>query len=272
MKANIRVKDWIEDLPKMGKIFFSQEEIITRFPDLSLPTIRRSLYRCVEKKKVLSVWHGFFVVLLDEYGMKGVAPPTEYIDQLMKHLGKDYYIALLSAAELHGASHQAPQEFFVICNNTNLRDKLKNDVKINFKKKKTIPKKHLIQLVTNSGYINVSDPILTAYDLVCYAKSSGGINRVATVINELAEKIRFSNVNKEFMHSFAPAVTQRLGYLFEELGYDELADKLHRKADIAGLKFRKMPLVIVGKTKDLSGYPVNERWKLIINEQIDIDE
>jgi len=272
MQTYKKIKDWVEDLPKMGKIFFSQEEIITQFPDMSLQTIRRSLYRCIEKKKVQSVWHGFFAVALVEYGMKGIAPPIEYIDQLMKYLGKEYYVALLSAAELYGAAHQAPQEFFVICNTTNLRDKLKKDVKINFMSKKIIPHKHLTQMTTNSGYINVSSPILTAYDLLCYTKSVGEINRVGTVINDLVEKIRLTNVNKEFMLSFTPAITQRLGYLFEELGFEELANKLYRKAEIAGLKFRKVPLVIAAKTKDLSKYPVNKRWKVVINEQIDIDE
>jgi predicted transcriptional regulator of viral defense system len=95
---------------------------------------------------------------------------------------------------------------------------------------------------------------------------------VATIINDLAEKIRFTNVDKEFMQSFSPAITQRLGYLFEELGFEELANKLYRKTELAGLQFRKTPLVIADIKKDLSKYPVNGKWKLIINEQIDIDE
>jgi predicted transcriptional regulator of viral defense system len=224
------------------------------------------------KKKIQSAWQGFYVVVLPEYGVRGIAPPTEYIDQLMKYLGKNYYVALLSAAEIYGAAHQAPQEFFVICNTTNIRSKIKKDVKINFVAKKIISQKHLTQIMTNSGYINVSSPILTVYDLVCYIKSVGGINRVATIINDLTGKIRFTNVDKEFIQSFSPAVTQRLGYLFEELGFTELANKLYRKTELAGLKFRKTPLVIADKTKDLLNYPVNDRWKLIINEQIDIDE
>jgi len=272
MSTYSSIRDWVEDLPKRGKSIFLKEEVEQQFPNLTNHNIQMTLYRLALKKKIQSVWHGFFVVTLPDYGMKGVAPPIEYIDQLMKYLGKDYYVALLSAAQLYGAAHQAPQEFFVICNTTNLRDKLKKDVKINFMAKKTIPHKHLTQMMTSSGYINVSSPILTAYDLLCYTKSVGEINRVGTVINDLAEKIRFTKVDKEFMQSFTPAITQRLGYLFEELGFEELAGKLYRKAEVAGLKFRKVPLVIVNKAKDLSKYPVNDRWKIIINEQIDIDE
>jgi len=272
MQACRKVRDWIEDLPQKGKITFSQEEVFNQFPNLSLKAIRSTLYRYVEKKKVQSVWHGFFVIILAEYRIKGNVPPIEYIDQLMKYLDKDYYVALLNAAELYGSAHQAPQEFFVICNTTKLRDKQKKDIKINFLSKKTIPQKQLTQMMVNSGYVNVSSPILTAFDLVCYAKSIGEINRVATVLNDLSEKIRFTNVDKELMQSFSSATTQRLGYLFEELGFEELANKLCRKAEIAGLKFRKIPLTIVDKTKDLSKYPVNNKWKVIINEQIDIDD
>jgi len=272
MNAYNKIKDWIEDLPKRGKGTFYKEELEQQFPNLTNHNIQMTLYRLALKKKIQSVWHGFFVIVLPEFGIKGIAPPTEYIDQLMKYLGKDYYVALLNAAEIYGAAHQAPQEFFVICNTTNLRNKIKKDVKINFVAKKVIPQKYVTQIMTNSGYINVSNPILTAYDLVCYIKSVGGINRVATIINDLAEKIRFTNVDKEFMQLFSPAVTQRLGYIFEELGFEELANKLYRKTEIAGLKFRKAPLVIADITKDLLKYPVNDRWKLIINEQIDIDE
>jgi predicted transcriptional regulator of viral defense system len=266
------IKDWVEDLPKRGKNTFSKEDAVQQFPHLTNHNIQTALYRLVLKNKIQSVWQGFFVVILPEHGMRGIVPPVQYIDQLMKFLGKNYYVALLSAAELHGAAHQAPQEFFVICNTNKLRTKVKKDVKINFVAKKNIIKKHLSQMMTRSGYIEVSSPLLTAYDLICYIKNIGGINRAATIIYDLAEKIRFTNLDKEFMQSFPPVVTQRLGYLRNELGFDELADKLYHKAQNAGLKFRKAPLVVVNKSKDLSKYQIDDKWKIIINEQIDIDQ
>ena len=39
-----------------------------------------------------------------------------YIDDLMRHEGRPYYVGLLRAAELHGASHQAVMEFQVVTN------------------------------------------------------------------------------------------------------------------------------------------------------------
>jgi predicted transcriptional regulator of viral defense system len=266
------VKDWIEDLPKKGKVTFSQGEVIAQFPEMALPSLRSSLYRCIETKKIQPVWQGYFAVVLHDYGLRGIVPPMEYIDQLMKYLAKDYYVALLSAAEIHGAAHHAPQEFFVICNSTKLRNTCKNDTKINFVAKKTILKSHLKKIMTNSSYVDVSSPILTAFDLACYSKNVGGINRVATILNDLAKQIRFTNVDKAFMLSFSAATTQRLGYILDQLGFSVQANKLYKKARSARLKFRKIPLVIVDKTKDLSRYAINEKWKIIVNEQIDIDE
>jgi hypothetical protein len=40
-----------------------------------------------------------------------VVPADWFIDDLMGHLGRRYYVALLSAAARHRASHQAPQVF-----------------------------------------------------------------------------------------------------------------------------------------------------------------
>ena len=67
----------------------------------------------------------------------------------MKFLGKEYYVALLSAATLQGAAHQQPMEFFVITNSRILRDKQKDDVKINFVTKKNIPIKYLTQVMVS---------------------------------------------------------------------------------------------------------------------------
>jgi predicted transcriptional regulator of viral defense system len=272
MEQYSKIRYWIEDLPKRGKIVFSQQEIEKQFPHLSLDSIRSSLYRLVAKKKIQSVWHGFFVIVPVEYGLKGVVPPVEYIDHLMKYLGKDYYISLLSAAALHGAAHQQPMEFYVITNSDNLRDKLKGDIKINFATKKNIPTQYLTQIMTNSGYVNVSTPELTAFDLIVYAKNIGGMNRVATVLSELAEAMNFEKSDVDFFKLFSNAAIQRLGYLLELLGFNDLSDTLEEKSKQADIKFKKYPLSAVAKGANLSGCPIDDKWKIIINTPIEIDD
>jgi len=237
MEGYSKIGQWIEDLPKRGKTVFSKQEITTLFPDMPSDNIRNTLYRFSKKKKIQSVWRDFYVVILPEYGLKGVAPPIEYIDQLMKFLGNDYYIALLSAAALQGAAHQVPMEFFVITNSRILRDKQKDDVKINFVTKKNIPAQYITQVMVNSGYVNVSSPELTAFDLLIYEKNVGGINRVATILSELAETLNFENISVDFLKSLNVSIIQRLGYLLDLLEFEELANVLFQKSKEADVKF-----------------------------------
>ena len=135
--------------------------------------------------------------------------------------------------------------------------------------KKNIPTSFLIQKKTKSGYVLVSSPELTAMDLILYDKEIGGINRAATVLNELAEELNFRDMAISIFDNTPVPVVQRLGYLLEELDYSELADDLLRKTKEAGILFRKSPL----KTgKDSEDCEYNAKWKIIINEEIEIDE
>lgn len=273
MEEGSKIRYWVDNLPKMGKNVFTKEDVTRQFPFLSVPNVRNALHRLVKKGVIQSVWHGFYVVIPPEYGLKGVVPPIEYIDRLMKYLNREYYVGLLSAAALQGAAHQQPQEFTLVTDSTNLRGKVKKGVKINFIAKKNIPTPYLKQMTTRNGYIQVSTAELTAMDLILCVKEIGGVNRAATVLNELAEIMNFENVGQDFFGYFNAAVIQRLGYILDEaLGYKEVADTLFRKAEEAGVKFRKYPLKVIKKDAKPSEYDVNKKWKIIINEEIEIDE
>jgi len=272
MEEYSKIGQWVEDLPKRGKSVFTKKEVEKQFPVLSHYSIRNSLNRLAKKRKIQSVWRDFYAVILPEYGLKGVVPPIEYIDKLMKFLDKDYYISLLSAAALQGAAHQMPMEFFVITNSRILRDKQKDNVKINFVTKKNIPTQYVTPIMVSSGYVNVSKPELTAFDLVIYEKNVGGINRVATVLNELAETLNFENINVKFLKSLNVAIIQRLGYLLDLLEFKELANVLFQKSKEADIRFRKYPLSVLSEKKKYADYQINDKWEIIINEEIEIDE
>ena len=140
------IRDWIEDLPKRGKITFSKEEVELQFPHLSNHNIHNTLDRLAIKKKIQSVWRGFEVVVHVEYGLKSVVNPIEYIVQLMDFLGHKYYIGLLSAVAIHSAAHQQLMKLMLVTASNNLREKVKNDVKISFAAKKEISQQYLQQI------------------------------------------------------------------------------------------------------------------------------
>lgn len=264
------VNNWIEDLQKDGRICFSFVEVIEKFPSHSRIVLKNSLTRLTNKKKISSVWKGFYVIVPIEYQSKGIIPETFYIDQLMKFLGRDYYISLLNAAVFYGAAHQQPQEFTVITTPPSLRSKQKKGVKINFNSKTAILEQFTEQRKTPTGYIRISSAELTATDLIQFEKEIGGINRAATVLNELAESCDFSKLTEQFFQYVPIPVIQRLGYLLDEvLGYQTKAADLYLCTKKYNISFRKTPLK---NRKSITNCETNQKWKVIINEQIEIDE
>jgi predicted transcriptional regulator of viral defense system len=95
---------------------------------------------------------------------------------------------------------------------------------------------------------------------------------VATVLSELAEAMNFENISEEFLKSLNVAIIQRLGYLLDLLDFENLANELFQKSKNAGIKFRKYPLSFLSKKTHLSDYQTNNKWKIIINEEIETDD
>ena len=54
------------------------------------------------------------MVVPAEYRVAGAPPAAWYIDAFMKAIDAPYYVGVLTAAALHGAAPQQPQEFQVV--------------------------------------------------------------------------------------------------------------------------------------------------------------
>ncbi len=264
------VHNWIEDLQKDGKVCFSLVDVEEKFPLHSRSVLKNALTRLVRKNKICSVWKGFYVIITIEYQSKGIIPEVYYIDWLMNFLGRNYYVSLLNAAVFHGAAHQQPQEFTIVTTPPSLRSTQKKGTKINFNNKKIILQQFTEQRKTPTGYVRISSPELTATDLIQFEKKIGGINRAATVLNELAENCNFTTLKKEFFEYVPTPVIQRLGYLLEYvLEYQSKAYELYSSLQKYNISFRKTPLK---NRKSITNCKTNSKWKVIINEQIEIDE
>ena len=264
------IKSWIEKMQSSGKSCFSFSEALEHFSALQPNSLKRSLTRLAGKHKICSVWKGFYVIVPVEYQSKGIIPAVYYIDQLMRFLGRDYYISLLNAAEFYGAAHQRPMEFTIMTTPPSLRSTLKKDIKINFNNKSVILAQYTQQRKTPASYVKISSPELTAADLVQFEKTIGGLNRASTVFYELAESCRFKKLKADFFEYVPTPVIQRLGYLLDEtLDFKKQADELYSMAKKYGCSFRKTPLK---NRKSTAGCPLNMRWNIIVNEQIEIDQ
>ena len=266
-----KIRDFIKDLQKRGGYTFSLNEIREKLPAFSDTAIKSALKRLSDANEIVSVLNGFYAIIPISYALRGTVPPELYIDFLMRYLQRPYYVGLLNAASYYGAAHQQPQVFSVITSFPPLRDTFKKGIYITYiSKRKNIPQSWLEPIRTESGDIQVSRPELTAADIITFQNKIGGLSRASTILFELAETLDFKLLDEQFF-SFVPVATiQRLGYLCENiLEQSKKAEDLYIKAQEYGCGFQKVPLKS-GKDSDKS--IIDKRWKIILNEQVEIDD
>lgn len=265
-----RLGEWVNDLISEGKISFSLKQAIKVFPNHSEPAVKQALHRLSIKGNVISIHKGYYLIIPPQYASRGILPPSTYLDAFMKFLNRPYYMGLLNAAAFYGAAHQQPQEFFVITVFPVLRPTVKKGIKVNYISKRKIPEKFLESRKTETGYLKISSPELTAVDLVQFEKRIGGLSRVATVLSELAEEIKAERINKPFLKEISVTAIQRLGYLLEMVvKQKELADHLYNESKKSGLEFFRTTLKASGKKS--KKFSINSRWNVIVNIEIEMD-
>lgn len=217
---------------------------------------------------------GFYVIVPPQHATAGAPPPEWYIDPLMRHERRPYYAGLLTAAAAHGASHQAVMEFQVITN------KLLSDIEagrtrivFSYRKDMAAVAAGIEDHKTQSGYMKLSSPELTALDLVRYPQSGAGLDNIATVLSGLAERLQQEKL--AFLSDvFQKAVVQRLGHLLGRLGQPQIAEPMFVELSARGpLAWVELEPKQAGDP-DLSPSPSERdaRWRVIVRRPPEIDE
>ena len=176
---------------------------------------------------------------------------------------------LLSAAALHGAAHQRPMIFQVV---TSKYPRVINvpSMDIHVYQSRYIYERGIEQKKTPTGFINVSTPELTAFDLVRYPRASGHYQHIATVLTELGEHLRpkrLATLVRGICQEYGEWIYgQRLGFLLDCVGFQESADSLAEYI----LKYQpSFGYLIAGRPDTV--FEKNERWRLYINDKIELD-
>ena len=264
------LQKWIKDRAIHGYPTFSFEDVRATGMYSSEQIIKNELNRLCSNKTIVNVYRGFYVIIPVHYVLRGSVPATYYIDQLMSYLKKPYYVCMLSAAELLGAAHQRPQQFSVMTTYPRRQLTSTRNITIDWYYRESLPDDALIIKNTETGTIRISNPLLTAADLVQNQQHVGGLSRVATILEELADQI---DIDSQFqtLSSYVKTVTwQRLGYLFEHVIEDNnTADKLYELLRTSSTCMVYKPLSTSAKDNPSNR---DNRWKVNINVQIEIDE
>jgi predicted transcriptional regulator of viral defense system len=256
--------EWVERLQQGGIYTFLRQQAINA-SGLSDDAVKKSLQRLVKRKRIAKVSDSFYVVIPTEYMNAGAPPASWFIHPLMEAKKHPYYVGLLSAASLHGASHHQPQEFQVITN-AQLRPIKIARQHIRFFTKKSMEMTPVIDIKTPTGVIHISTPEATILDLVRFSKMAGHLGNVATVISELTEKLTPEAMLKTVQHYGDIPTVQRLGYLLEEVGAEAIAGPF--AVWLAKQPSRAIPL---RPGRSTASAALNSRWNILANETIEVE-
>ena len=258
------IDDYLLNIRSNGRFSFTFEELKNTF-NSSEQALRKKITRLNADKKIAIIRKDFYVILSPEYTERGCLPIYLYIDDLMKYLERDYYIGLYSAAALYGAAHQQPMEYQIVVQKL-IRNFVAGDTKINFFSRKTWEQAYIEKKKSAAGYFNVSSPELTALDFMSFNGKIGNISRVVTILEELIEEIKPSQMYKAACTYPQNSALQRLGYLFDKIyKRDDLAKSIKR-----ALNRRTLQNIVLGISSPKKGN-IDRDWKVDVNVDIKSD-
>jgi predicted transcriptional regulator of viral defense system len=257
--------DYLRVLRSNGRYAFTIDDLIHHVPK-PVKNLRKDLDRLREKGEIVNIRREFYTILPDEYRKMGALPVEFYISDLMKHLNKQYYVGLFSAAMYLGAAHQQPQEFFVISESPKPRMVQSSNLRINFNAKSKFPVNGIEDRKTETGYFRISGPELTFLDLIYFEQSIGGFNRISTILQELSEGIRLNQMKEVLLNDFPVSVLQRAGYIAENVLFNHKLSLVFENK-LAKIKYQPVLLKSSGKKEG----PMDFKWKVRINAQIETD-
>ncbi len=223
-----------------------------------------ALYRLLKAGWLVMPRSGFYVIVDPQHRSAGTLPPEWFVDDLMKHMGRPYYVGLLSAAQLHGAAHHRPQEFQVVIPRRTVRAVRAGNVVFRFCGKGSFDQGRWQEIKAPTGSLKASTPETTAWDLVRYPGAAGGLDHVATVLSELAEKLDGKELRATLKRHGDVLVAQRLGYLLDQLRRRDLTKELAAWVVEAPLR----PLV-PGVAVD--GARESRKWRLLVNARVEAE-
>jgi predicted transcriptional regulator of viral defense system len=261
----VRAKEYIWHLLSMESYSFSLEEIC-HHTNSERTTLKFELARLVEKKEIVNLRKGFYLIIPPRYSKQGYLPIQLYIDKLCKSLNRNYYLGFYTAAKFHGASHQQTHREYVMIEKPKMSDIKKNDLDIRFITSSKWPPRNIIEKKSDAGIFKISSPSLTAADLIHHQTKLGGLNRMLAIIDELSEEITDTDLKDLLTWYPHRSTLQRLGYILEELQGDLSINPI-----LDYLKSSQYFPVLLSTKGSQNPGAVDNKWKVDVNIKLEND-
>ncbi len=249
---------FIDSLQGRGVYTFTKE-MAARQLGRQPATLIKLLQRLRRQGRIFQVRKGFYVIVPVEYRAAGSVPADWFIDPLMKHMERPYYVGLLSAAAIHGAAHHAVQAYQVVVPDAQ-RSIRKGNLHIQFFRFGALQTAMTAPSKTWTGFVPVSTPEWTALDLVRFSRHVGGMDSVLTVLTELAEKMNGAKLVDAAKQDPELSHLQRLGWLLDQTDQQQLTAPL-----AAWVAERKPHRVLLDPNAPSRRGERDAKWQVIIN-------
>ena len=226
------LREWALGLPAQGRFTFTTIEARAAQGQVSAAGTMAALARAEADRVIVSPVRGFHVVLPLEDRATGTPSWRLFLDPLMTYLETPYYVGLLTAASIHGATPQAPQAVQVVTPRPRRPIRVER-LAIEFIVRRTAAQAPVEPVTTPTGRMRVATPEMVGFDVVRYPARAGGWDNVLAVLRELAPAMRRPGMKAALAIEPATPDLQRLGHLLDRAGAGQvaavLATELHTR-------------------------------------------
>ena len=242
----------------LGRVTLALADLV-RESGLSAIAAKRQLSRLRGQVVRISPRQPFYLIVSPEHRSMGAPPGNWWLQDYFDWLGRPYYLALQSAASLFGSSPQALQVTQVMTERPVRAIKV-GRIQVRFFVKRGIQRTPTQQPAGAFAPLWVSTPEATAYDLIRYATSIGGIERAAETIRPLLPLLRARQLKRVLDVENEPTVAQRLGFVIEASGSKSLA-----RAVRDWLPDKLIPVTLSPTKGKADNLPLVKRWQVLNN-------
>ena len=230
MVTSRSLSEVLDHAERVGTLNLRTEDIAAALPHVGPQALRQALHRQQRRGRIirLSRGTGHWLIVPLQFAAAGAPPLETWLDPyLSKTLRTPYYVALLSAAEIYGASPQAVMVTQVMVPKPR-RPITVGRHRVAFYTRARIERMPTRWHETPDGRFKLSTPELTALELVDRQARLGGMERVKEVLRILWDACTENGMTEALNATRGVPTAQRLGALLAMDGRAALAKRIAR--------------------------------------------
>lgn len=245
----------LSELSFEGKRIFTPSDLKTYTN--SPKSILDSLIR---KKWVLKIKKERYLIVPLEAGEKGAKDYTIHSFVIASALTEPYYISYWSALNYYGLTEQTPASVY-IATQKSMKNRVILDIQFRFVTISPWKFFEINEVNIEKTKVKISSPEKTIADCLDHPEHCNGIQEVARALLFEKNEINADKVISCSMKLKNSSVIKRLGYIADQLGVEEIKQKL------SGIDLKK-GYSLLDPTLPRKGR-IKEKWKIIVNTDID---